>query len=105
MPKPPLADFLQPPISSSRRSSLAIVLLSRRSTRRHRSPPTANLRRCSPSVANSSCDLDDVVLKVNSTSSDVNNTVNAEQYMQDFIHDMFFNVNDGSNNHELVENA
>ncbi|XP_047319364.1 uncharacterized protein LOC124922691 isoform X2 [Impatiens glandulifera] len=54
MPKPPLADFLQPPISSSRRSSLAIVLLSRRSTRRHRSPPTANLRRCSPSVANSS---------------------------------------------------
>ena len=39
--------------------------------------------------------------------SDVTNTKtgNEEHYMQDFIHDMFPNVNDGPSNHEPVKDA
>ena len=53
------------------------------------------------------CDdvVPDVVPEVPNTVPDPNNTVNEEQYMQDFIHDMFSNVNAGPSNHEPNEDA
>ena len=55
------------------------------------------------------CELDDGVPELNDTRTEFNNTineevdedVNEEHYMQDFVHDMFPNVNDaGPSNHE-----